>query len=388
MADLQTPGSDRRAPAHHPRTGHGIRRRELLLLLGSAMAAARQLQAQQKAMPVIGWLSIGSFDPNNAVRVNAFWRGLNQTGYVEGENVAIEYRWAQSQYDRLPALAADLVRREMTVIVAADFPSALAAKAATSTTPIVFLLGIDPVQFGLVASLNLPGGNITGVALLSAELSAKRLDLLHELVPTVAVVAVWRLHRQNLQGDEAGRPAGPAGGKNRARHQSRDRQNAGIDDTAARRRRRGHRIRGQALACVLAQRLGRSYMPGNRHHRNSLALVRFRDALAATQSATAAAMARLPLRLGCCCCLAASGAGQSGQHHDIADAGFGVLLLGLIAAAIGGSLAVQQRLLVTRHTVDGRAVGSSGLNDTNLDVNPQKWTAQRERRRRRDRIGR
>lgn len=139
-------------------------------------------------MPVIGWLSVGSSDSSNSIRVNAFWQGLNRT--VDANNVAIEYRWAHGQYDLLPALAADLVRREVTVIIAADFPSTLAAKAATSTTPIVFLLGIDPVEFGLVTSLNRPGGNITGVALLSAELSAKRLDLLHELLPTVAVVAV------------------------------------------------------------------------------------------------------------------------------------------------------------------------------------------------------
>jgi putative ABC transport system substrate-binding protein len=142
-------------------------------------------------MPVIGYLSVGSPETDNIPgRLIAFRQGLNEAGYVEGQNVAIEYRWAEGEYDRLPALAADLVHRPVSVIVAQNAPAAFAAKAATSTIPIVFDSGIDPVQAGLVASHSRPGGNITGVALLTVELMGKRLELLHELLPKAVVVAL------------------------------------------------------------------------------------------------------------------------------------------------------------------------------------------------------
>ena len=167
-----------------------MRRREFLALLGAAAAASLATRAQQP-MPVIGYLSVGSPETDNIPgRLVAFRRGLSETGYVEGQNVAIEYRWAEGEYDRLPALAADLVHRPVSLIVAQNAPAAFAAKAATSTIPIVFDSGIDPVQSGLVASLSRPGGNITGVALLTVELMGKRLELLHELLPKAAVVTL------------------------------------------------------------------------------------------------------------------------------------------------------------------------------------------------------
>ncbi len=168
-----------------------MRRRELMFLLGGAAAALPLAgRAQQKAMPVIAFLGItspGSFEPY----VAGFRQGLGDTGYVEGQNVTIEYRWVDDRYDRLPTLAADLVARNVDVILTIGGNlSALAAKNATSMIPIVFATGADPVVAGLVASLGRPGGNLTGVTFLTAELTSKRLELLSELVPQAGVIAV------------------------------------------------------------------------------------------------------------------------------------------------------------------------------------------------------
>jgi len=165
-----------------------MRRRELMLILCGAIAAPHALRAQQKAMPVIGYLHYGSPGPF-APFMAAFHQGLSETGYDEGQNVAIEYRWAEGRYDLLPTLAADLVGRKVGVIAAFGPPSAHAAKRATSTIPIAFGSG-DPVGEGLVASLARPGGNLTGVSLLTVELMAKRLELLSELVPQAGVIAL------------------------------------------------------------------------------------------------------------------------------------------------------------------------------------------------------
>jgi putative ABC transport system substrate-binding protein len=165
-------------------------RRELIFLLGGMMTTARALHAQQKAIPLIGYFGVAAPSPYDP-RVAAFHQGLSETGYVEGQNVAIEYRWAEGHYDRLPALATDLVGRKVDVIVAGGGPApARAAKNATSSIPIIFATGGDPVDFGLVASLARPGGNLTGVSLLARELMPKRLELLSELVPQAGVIAL------------------------------------------------------------------------------------------------------------------------------------------------------------------------------------------------------
>src|SRR6202521_5416185 len=193
-----------------------MRRREFMTGLGGTVASwPLAARAQQPAMPVIGYLSPQSADEDYKNMTVPFLQGLKEAGYVEGQNVAVEYRWAEHQYDRLPALAADLVRRRVAVLVAAGTAAARAATPATTTIPIVFSAGADPVALGLVASLNRPGANVTGIANLSAELMPKQLQLLRGVIPNAARFGVLAdpvsgypiQHRRPAGGGACARPA-------------------------------------------------------------------------------------------------------------------------------------------------------------------------------------
>jgi putative ABC transport system substrate-binding protein len=167
-----------------------MKRREFIMLLGGTAAWPLAARAQQAAVPVIGFLGVSSLQSMGGGGLLNFKQGLAETGYVEDRNVAIEYRWADDHYDRLPALAAELVRRQVAVLAAPGSPAALPAKAATSVVPVVFMIASDPVALGLVASLNRPGGNLTGVAYLNDEVGPKRLGLLHEFIPTARSIGL------------------------------------------------------------------------------------------------------------------------------------------------------------------------------------------------------
>lgn len=197
-----------------------MRRREFLGVVGGAAAWPVAARAQQPAIPVIGFLLSGSPEAD-AFRVEAVRHGLKEAGYLEGQNIAIEYRWAEDHYDRLPAMAADLVRRQVLVLVAIGNAAATAAKRVTAIIPVVFEVGFDPVEYGLVTSLARPGDNVTGVTFLGAELTSKQLEVLHEAVPKAAVIGM--LENPNNPNAEAVRRAGAKIYHRKCRHRKRNR---------------------------------------------------------------------------------------------------------------------------------------------------------------------